>query len=66
MDWPALSRNLNPIEHAWDIYQRALSARPMQPRTLQDLKDALVAEWRLIPQNRTQTLIRACAGDMLL
>ena len=47
-------------EHAQeDILQRAISARPVQPRTLntQELKDALVAEWRLIPQNRIQTLI---------
>ena len=57
MAWPARSPDLNPIEHAWDILQRAISARPMQPRTLQGLKDALVAEWRLIAQNWIQTLI---------
>ena len=49
--------DLNPIEHAWDILQHVISARPMQPRTLQELNDALVAEWRLIPLNRIQTLI---------
>ena len=58
--------DLNPIEHACDILLRGVSARPVQPRTLQELKDALVAEWRLIPQNRIQTLItsmrrRRCA-----
>ena len=57
MDWPARSPDLNPFRHAWDILQRAISATPVQPRTLQELMDALVAEWRLIPQNRTQTLI---------
>ena len=57
MDWPASSLDLNPIEHAWDILQRGISARPVQARTLQELKDALVAEWRLVPQNRIQTLI---------
>ena len=57
MDWPAWSQDLNPIEHAWDILQRGISARPVQPRTLQEPKDVLVAEWRLIPQNRIQTLI---------
>ena len=40
-----------------DIFQCRISARPMQARTLQELKDALDAEWRLIPQNRIQTLI---------
>ena len=29
MDWPARSPDLNPIEYAWDILQRAISARPV-------------------------------------
>ena len=57
MDWPARSPDLNPIEHAWDILRSVISAIPSQPSTLQELKDALVAEWRLILQNRIQTLI---------
>ena len=55
MDWPAPSPDLDPIEHALHIIQHAISARPVQPRTLQKLKDALAAEWTLIPQNRIQT-----------
>ena len=31
----------------------------MQLRTLLGIKDALVAEWRLIPKKRLQTLIRS-------
>ena len=66
MDWTARSLDLNLIKRAWDILQRSISARPVQPRTLQERKDALVAEWRLIPQNPIQTLIlsmrrRCCA-----
>ena len=57
MDWPARSPDLNPIEHACDMLQHAISARPVQPRTLQELKDAMVAEWRLIQQNWIRTLI---------
>ena len=57
MDCPARSPDLNPIEHAWDMLQHAVSTRPVQPRTLQELKGALVAEWRFIPQNRIRTLI---------
>ena len=57
MDWPARSPDLNPIEHAWDMLQHVVSAQPVQPRTLQELKDALVAEWRFIPQNLIRTLI---------
>ena len=66
LNWPAGSLDLNLIEHAWDILQRGISARPVQPRTLQEPIDALVAEWMLIPQNRIQTLItsmhRACCA----
>ena len=57
MEWPARSPDLNMIEHAWDILQSAILARPVQPRILQELNDALVAEWRLVPQNQIQTLI---------
>ena len=57
MDWPVRSPDLNPTEHAWDSLQSAISARPVQPRTLHGLKGALVAEWKLIPQKRIQTLI---------
>ena len=39
------------------ILQCGISARPMQARTLQELNDALVAEWKLIPQNRIQARI---------
>ena len=34
MDWPARSPDLNPIDHAWDILQQAISARHVQPRSL--------------------------------
>ena len=57
MDWPARSLDLNLIEHTGDILQSAILAIPVQPRTLQGLKDALVTDLRRIPQNRIQTLI---------
>lgn len=31
MDWLSLSPDLNPIEHAWDILQQNISARPTLP-----------------------------------
>lgn len=57
MDWPARSPDLNPIEHAWDMLQHAISARAIQPRTLQELQNALVEEWARIPQYKIRTLI---------
>ena len=48
--------------HVTFILQRGISARLVQPRTIQELKDALVAAWRLIQQNRIQTLITSMRG----
>ncbi|XP_060069557.1 neurogenic locus notch homolog protein 1-like [Ylistrum balloti] len=59
MDWPARYPDLNPIEHVWDRLQNAVSPRNIQPRTLQELQAALVAEWTSIPLNRIRDLIRS-------
>jgi len=40
MDWPARSPDINPIEHAWDLPQPAVSARPVQPASFQELGTA--------------------------
>lgn len=59
MDWPALSPDLNPIEHAWDELQRRLSARDHQPGTRRELAAALIEEWSRIPLSRIRNLIRS-------
>ena len=50
MDWPARSPDISPIEHAWDLLQAAVSARPVQPASLQELGTALMEEWAAVPQ----------------
>ena len=57
--WPAHSPDLNPIEHLWDILDRAIRARPRQPRTLAQLEQALIEEWNNIPQQRITRLIQS-------
>lgn len=59
MDWPALSPDLNPIEHAWDLLQRRLSARDIQPQTLPQLAEALADEWSRIPIQEILNLIHS-------
>ena len=49
MDWPARSPDLNPIEHAWDMLQRRISARNRKPRTVGELINMLIDEWLRIP-----------------
>ena len=57
MDWPARSPDINPIEHVWDILQRRVSARPVQPQTREDLTQALIEEWARIPRPGIRKLI---------
>jgi transposase len=50
MDWPSLSPDLNPKEHAWDKLQQVISARPEPPKNREELFAALVEEWARLPQ----------------
>ena len=56
MEWPARSPDLNPIEHAWDMLQTAVSS-PVQPASVQELRQALLEEWDQIPQYKIERLI---------
>ena len=51
MEWLAVCPNLHPIEHVWDRFNRRVCGRPVPLQTLQDLKQALIEEWNLIPQH---------------
>ncbi|UYV77201.1 hypothetical protein LAZ67_15000099 [Cordylochernes scorpioides] len=44
MDWPARSPDLNPIEHVWDALGRRIGARHPSPRTLVELRTALLED----------------------
>ncbi|GFU04332.1 transposable element Tcb1 transposase [Trichonephila clavipes] len=57
MDWPALSPDLNPIEHVWDVLGRRLAARTLPPVTIRELRLALQDEWAAMPQQLIGTLI---------
>jgi hypothetical protein len=42
MEWPAVSPDLNPIEHVWDRLNRSVRGRPIPPQTVQDLEQTLI------------------------
>ena len=59
MQWPAISPDLNPIEHIWDELERRMRARQIPPTNLPDLRVALTEEWQAIPQQRINKVINS-------
>lgn len=59
MEWPALSPDLNPIEHVWNQLDRSVRKRPNAPQTIQELTQALIEEWENIPQESLHRLVRS-------
>ena len=57
LPWPAVSPDLAPIEHVWDELDRRLRKRPVQPRNLHELAQALQEEWTNMPQIKIQRII---------
>ena len=59
MDWPALSPDLNPIEHLWDVLGRHTREHLPPNANLARLVLVLQQEWLDIPQNVLHNLIRS-------
>ena len=57
LDWPSLSPDMSPIEHAWDELARRISARHQPPRNVNELTNALINEWNNIPQQVMANLV---------
>ncbi|GFX14901.1 transposable element Tcb2 transposase [Trichonephila clavipes] len=70
MDWPAYSPDLNPIEHVWDALGRHIAARLHHPENTQQLKQMLIEEWALLPQEKLHPLVlsmrRRCEATIAL
>ena len=48
LPWPAVSPDVNPIEHIWDYLGKKVRARG-NVHILRDLENALIQEWNNIP-----------------
>ena len=46
-NWPALSADLNPIEHCWDYLKKRI--RKLRLDTVDQLRNALHREWGRVP-----------------
>nr|CAH7761922.1 unnamed protein product [Callosobruchus chinensis] len=57
LEWPAMSPDMNPIQHVWDYVSRAIFNRNNPPRSTQELIVAATEEWDNIPQEVINNLI---------
>lgn len=55
--WPAMSPDMNPIEHLWDELDRRIRSRNVAPTNVRQLFVALQEEWETIPQQHIQRLV---------
>ena len=55
--WPALSADLNPIEHCWDYLKKRI--RKLRLDTVDQLRNALRREWGRVPMPYVRNLIRS-------
>jgi transposase len=58
--WPAMSPDLNPIEHIWDMLGRRTHAREPPVQNIRQFEAALHREW----QQLSQQDIRRLTGGM--
>ena len=51
--------DFNPIEHVWDSLDRRLRRRPNPPANVNELRQALIQEWKNIPQAKINTSVNS-------
>ena len=56
-DWPALSADLNPIEHCWDYLKKMI--RKLQLDNVKDLQTAIRREWQRFPLGNIRRQVRS-------
>jgi transposase len=50
--WPAMSPDMNPIEHVWDFIGRQINQRNPKCQNSDELRTAILQEWQQFPQER--------------
>lgn len=60
LSWISQSPDMNIIGHAWDQLDIQLRSRPLLPKNLDKLWDALVEEWGNLDLEKVRDLYRSC------
>ena len=63
LPWPAVSPDMNQIEHIWDYLGRKVRARG-NVHNLRDLENALIQEWNNIPNVVIRRYVRSMRGRL--
>ena len=63
LPWPAVSPDMNPIEHIWDYLGRKVRARG-NIHNLRDVENALIKEWNNIPNVVIRRYVRSVRGRL--
>ena len=61
LPWPAVSPDMNPIEHIWDYLGRKVRPRG-NVHNLRELENALIQEWNNIPNVVIRRFVRSMRG----
>ena len=56
--WPAMSPDMNPIEHVWDFIGRKIYQRNLKCQIIDELRTPILQEWQQFPQERLRRLVR--------
>ena len=57
--WPAMSPDMNPIEHVWDFIGRKINQRNPKCQNIDELRTAILQEWQQFPKNGFGVLCEA-------
>ena len=63
LPWPAVSPDMDPIEHIWDYLGRKVRALG-NVHNLRDLENALIQEWNDIPNFVIRRYVRSMRGRL--
>ncbi|CAS00064.1 Protein CBG26279 [Caenorhabditis briggsae] len=65
LEWPACSPDLNPIENIWGILVRRVHRNGRQFKTVQELKDAIQAEWDALTDAELKNLVASMSSRIV-